>query len=772
MKVLALRVKDVGGFAGPVAVEGFSGGLDVLAGANEAGKSTLFRALETLFSEKYLATNTNVQALKPYAGGAPLIEADFEQSGTRWRLRKRYLAGKLAELVDLGTGTKVRNADAEEQLQAMLAGGLSGTAALRLLWVGQQGSLQPVALDKEMSGGVARLIERELASVASSGRLSAMAKTATERLGLLVSPGERSVPRGSYKEAITFRDQLAASVQVLSARLAEAEKRSQNLGEARRERGLLAAPDAVLLRHDRLEAARGGRDKAADAKARLDLADEQCRRLALEEKQATAATAAFHRAFEEMAEASDAIAAIADALTAADAEAKAAAAALQSIAPAQSSKVTPERLREAAKSERLIETLRAQTAGSSALLTAHYPQSAKRRFEAKTSKGKLPLEQGQALIVDQRLEIEIDGIGTLTIEPGDAATAGDIKKKLEDAGEKLKGLLAEMAVGSFADAEAKLAAVEADRQKFDVAREAGAKRLHQAELDLLARRHANQALLQQLQAAEARLPPPDARGTHADKLEDAAETATRRYGEALRLKQALGQDAGDEARRRELIAAFELASTAANRADRRIAELDVEIARLEGAITADGQDGIGERLAEDTDQLTAAGSAVKRFEIEVAALKRLSAEFTAIGSARHGEIRKPVSDVLLPYAQMLFPEIALNFGADWSVENLARSGAPEPFDRLSDGTREQIAMLVRLGFAGLFAKLAHPFPLILDDALVYSDDDRLARMFQVLRQASEKHQVIVLTCRKTSFAGLGGKALEIREWREGIGNRE
>jgi uncharacterized protein YhaN len=52
-------------------------------------------------------------------------------------------------------------------------------------------------------------------------------------------------------------------------------------------------------------------------------------------------------------------------------------------------------------------------------------------------------------------------------------------------------------------------------------------------------------------------------------------------------------------------------------------------------------------------------------------------------------------------------------------------------------------------------------PIILDDALVFSDDDRIGQMFDALNRAGQKQQVIVLTCRTRAFAALGGRQLSI-----------
>jgi uncharacterized protein YhaN len=95
---------------------------------------------------------------------------------------------------------------------------------------------------------------------------------------------------------------------------------------------------------------------------------------------------------------------------------------------------------------------------------------------------------------------------------------------------------------------------------------------------------------------------------------------------------------------------------------------------------------------------------------------------------------------------------------------LMRAGEREMFSSLSDGTREQLAVLVRMGFAELFASRSAPVPLVLDDPLVYSDDERLNAMCGALNRASQSYQIVVLTCRKTAFAALEAKSLTLKPW--------
>ena len=78
MKLTALRLHNVRRFAGTgVRIENIGDGINVLCAANEHGKSTCFDALHALFFQLHTGTPGAVQALRPYSGGNPLVEADI-----------------------------------------------------------------------------------------------------------------------------------------------------------------------------------------------------------------------------------------------------------------------------------------------------------------------------------------------------------------------------------------------------------------------------------------------------------------------------------------------------------------------------------------------------------------------------------------------------------------------------------------------------------------------------------------------------------------------
>jgi len=64
----------------------------------------------------------------------------------------------------------------------------------------------------------------------------------------------------------------------------------------------------------------------------------------------------------------------------------------------------------------------------------------------------------------------------------------------------------------------------------------------------------------------------------------------------------------------------------------------------------------------------------------------------------------------------------------------------------------------------LLAHHGREVPVILDDALIYSDDDRIEKMFDILHHQAQSQQIIVLSCRQRAFARLGGTRLQMRDW--------
>jgi uncharacterized protein YhaN len=129
---------------------------------------------------------------------------------------------------------------------------------------------------------------------------------------------------------------------------------------------------------------------------------------------------------------------------------------------------------------------------------------------------------------------------------------------------------------------------------------------------------------------------------------------------------------------------------------------------------------------------------------------------TLVAASLEASIRylAPVTSRAEPYVRRLLPGASLTFGEDMSPSVLERSGRSEPADQLSMGTQEQLAVLTRIAFADLLVEKGKPASLVLDDALVFSDDVRFDTMLEILTEVSRRMQVIILTCRASLFRSL------------------
>lgn len=210
-------------------------------------------------------------------------------------------------------------------------------------------------------------------------------------------------------------------------------------------------------------------------------------------------------------------------------------------------------------------------------------------------------------------------------------------------------------------------------------------------------------------------------------------------------------------------AALTRAQSAERAADDNIARLTVDLARLDERVRRNADGAVEERLEELDQDLKAAEADLTRMTREVAVLQRLAAALETARIAARDRYFTPVANALRPLLQLLWPEAQLEWDdTDLLPRHLIRDGREETVDILSGGTQEQLALLVRLAFARLLAQDGRAAPVILDDALVYTDDDRIERMFDALHRQAADVQIIVLTCRQRAFRDLGGQQLSIQ----------
>ena len=227
-----------------------------------------------------------------------------------------------------------------------------------------------------------------------------------------------------------------------------------------------------------------------------------------------------------------------------------------------------------------------------------------------------------------------------------------------------------------------------------------------------------------------------------------------------------------------------VAELEAQRTDETIPQLEARVARLDRAIQdrrekhgnlrekiagfrshVEALEGAGldEAIQQKARKLNFCEEERRRIAREVQVLSLLQSTLRAAEQDAKERYLSPVLNRVRPYFQLLFPGAEITIDDNLHIVGVVReAGYEEAFHHLSVGTQEQIAVLIRLAFAEMLVEQGHPATVILDDALVFSDDRRMSRMFDILNMAARNVQVIIFTCREQLFEELGGRQLSLQ----------
>jgi uncharacterized protein YhaN len=133
-----------------------------------------------------------------------------------------------------------------------------------------------------------------------------------------------------------------------------------------------------------------------------------------------------------------------------------------------------------------------------------------------------------------------------------------------------------------------------------------------------------------------------------------------------------------------------------------------------------------------------------RLRIAIAILRGQIEKFR---EASHGPLLSRASYFFSKLTCAEFSGLATGFDARGSVVLLGRrrNGAEITVDQMSDGTRDQLYLALRLATIEQQLERAEPLPLIVDDLLINFDDRRAAAGFKALAEIGDKTQVIFFT---------------------------
>ena len=465
---------------------------------------------------------------------------------------------------------------------------------------------------------------------------------------------------------------------------------------------------------------------------------------------------------------------------------------------------------------RQLETGKAQAAASVTSVEIDYlpDQSGRVRIDGE------PLPDGAQQDIASRQTLEVDGVGSITVVPGGLDRAIDAAEHVSKAAEALDVLLSEAGVDGPAPAR------EAFRRKEELLREATGqteilKTLVPDGIDALSEKVAGLTLEVQTAVDHQEIEPDAARGALEKAKEDhrAANAALNLARENLTTATDAVRDGSEDIKNLKTLLEAEVSTTGPQlQWEARSKDLALQLANAEQNLSAIQQtllqlegteerhafakaevdrlrqaernrtderhrielrleaikqrfnnatdEGLTEALQGARDILEAAHCRRDQIELRVQALKCLDRALKAAHRAMREAYFEPVNAELRPLLDRVLRGQTLVFDdASFEPQKLQRDERQEDIERLSGGTQKQIAILTRLAFARLMARNGRPTPVILDDALIFTDDDRIEDMFTILNSMTKDLQILVLTCRQRAFRSMGGNILSLSDWR-------
>lgn len=870
MRLHRLKIEQLRKCRQSFELTGLEPGLNLFAGPNEAGKSTLVRAIRAAFFERH--RSASVDDLLPWGepSAAPSVEIDFSIGATDYRLRKSFMQRKRCELK---VGLRdLDGEDAEQHLAELLGFRFAGKGASKpehwgipgLLWI-EQGSAQDITESVgNATDHLRKALDQSVSEVASSQGDDVINRVRTEREALLTTKTDQ--PRGAYATVINECEAAAKRVEELDSRITHYRQQVDRLGQLRAENaadaeakpweGFRAQQLAAESRLATIQALKSQLDAdRALLKQRddnLKLVEEQLtsfdeQQLALQQREADlveadrlvqaaktaadtwsasrqAADTAYQQATEALTNARQQD--LRADLTRRIGEALARVTALtEAIAKAEAEQVQLTAHRKLAVASEIeksdITRLREQHAKLNELRIRQEAAATRLRFDIHstasiTLAGQRLSGTGEQLITTSA-ELDIPDVGRLQIIPGgaDLAELARVEAELRAAHQALlqrlgvpnlvkaetryaahqqalqdirhsekalthlapKGLdalRAELNENATRKAEAEGQASQmgeplapADRPPATLAQATARQKAANAHLEKIAQQaaEAKQALNTAHTQRDAARRERDAfKGLlndtgHQQRVRDTGQRLllVRAERDALQQRAATRQGEVDVARPDILAQDVDRFKRSADQALRAFTDRQTHMTLLQGKLEEAGAQGLEEERAEQAVRAEAAGRRYTELKLRAEALDLLLTLLEARRRDLTKRLQAPLQKHVNRYLQLLFPQATLDIGEDLTPGLLTRIGRAEsgPVGELSFGAREQMGVISRLAYADLLKEAGRPTLIILDDALVHSDDQRLEQMKRVLFDAAQRHQVLLFTCHPAAWRDMG-----------------
>ena len=188
----------------------------------------------------------------------------------------------------------------------------------------------------------------------------------------------------------------------------------------------------------------------------------------------------------------------------------------------------------------------------------------------------------------------------------------------------------------------------------------------------------------------------------------------------------------------------------------RLEAVNTELTQVRTRLKIKGDEGLQEKLH-------MARTMMERVERENTALFRRAAAARLLLETMREErdrVRRayvaPVKEKIERLGRLVFDDtFEVDISEELQIISRTANGVTVPFDSLSGGTKEQLSLIFRLACSMTVANDGDGTPLILDDALGYTDAERLRLMGAVLARAARECQIVIFTCVPDRYSNVG-----------------
>ncbi len=184
-----------------------------------------------------------------------------------------------------------------------------------------------------------------------------------------------------------------------------------------------------------------------------------------------------------------------------------------------------------------------------------------------------------------------------------------------------------------------------------------------------------------------------------------------------------------------------------------------ELTEVQTRLKIHGEEGLHEKLQAARTKSETTGSTTQSLFRRAAAAKRLYEIMCQERDKARRAYVAPLKERVERLGRLVFDE-SFQVEIDENLQITARTtgGVRVPFESLSGGTKEQLSLMFRLACSMIVAEEGG-MPLIMDDALGYTDPERLRLMGAVLAKAAKECQIVIFTCVPDRYGNIGSAAI-------------